>query len=96
MLPDIIEFAARKRVPAIYTVSTAVRLGGLMSYSPNVPDIGRRVAWYVDRILKGTKPADLPVEQSTRFDLVINRKTATAMGFTVPRSVLFRAAEVIE
>ncbi|MBI4246864.1 MAG: ABC transporter substrate-binding protein [Candidatus Rokubacteria bacterium] len=96
MLPDIIEFAARQRIPAIYTTSSAVRFGGLMSYSPNLKEIGRRVAWYVDSILKGRKPADLPAEQPTRYDLMINRKTATALGFTVPRSVLARASEIIE
>jgi len=95
-LPDIIEFAARRRVPAIYTTPAAVRLGGLMSYSPSFTDAVRRLAWYVDKVLKGTKPADLPVEEATRFDLVINRKTATALGFTVPPSVLLRATEIIE
>jgi putative ABC transport system substrate-binding protein len=92
----IIELAAKSRLPAIYDSSEYVRSGGLMSYAPNYPDLMRRAAAYVDKILKGAKPADLPVEQPTKFELVINLKTAKALGLTIPQSLLQRADQVIE
>ena len=92
----IVEFAAKSRLPAIYPYREYVEAGGLMSYSANYPDLYRGAALYVDKILKGTKPADLPVQQSARFDLVINLKTAKALGLTIPPSLLARADQVIE
>ena len=92
----IVEFAAKSRLPAIYPYREYVETGGLMSYSANYPDLYRGAALYVDKILKGAKPADLPVQQSARFDLAINLKTAKALGLTIPPSVLARADQVIE
>jgi len=92
----IVEFAAKSRLPAIYPYRENVETGGLMSYSANYPDLYRGAALYVDKILKGAKPADLPVQQSARFDLAINLKTAKALGLTIPPSVLARADQVIE
>ena len=92
----IAELAARSRLPVIYSVKEYVEAGGLMAYGVNLGESFRRAATYVDKILKGAKPADLPVEQATRFDLVINLKTAKALGLTIPPSLLLRADKVIE
>ena len=91
----IIEFAATSRLPTMYEVREFVDAGGLMAYGVSLADMLRRTAIYVGKILKGAKPADLPVEQPTRFELVINLKTAKALGLTIPQSVLIRADEVI-
>ncbi len=92
----IMEFTAKRRLPTMYTRSRYVKAGGLMSYGANLPDMYRRTAIYVDKILKGADPADLPVERPTKFDLVINLKTAKALGLTIPPEVLFRADKVIK
>jgi putative ABC transport system substrate-binding protein len=92
----IITLAARHKLPAIYSDRYFVAAGGLISYGPNFNDEGKRAAGYVDRILKGEKPADLPVQAPTKYELVINLKTAKALGLTVPPTVLARADEVIE
>ena len=94
--PGIAEAALRHRLPAIGTQRRWVEAGFLMSYGPNVTDMFRISAGYVDKILKGAKPADLPVQQPTRFELIVNLKTAKALGLTIPLSVLGRADEVIE
>jgi putative tryptophan/tyrosine transport system substrate-binding protein len=92
----IATFAQKSRLPSIYSSRTFVDAGGLMSYGPSDPDLFRRAATYVDKILKGAKPADLPVEQPTKFELAINLKTAKALGLTIPQSLLVRADEVIQ
>jgi len=92
----IVDFAARRSLPAMYPYREFVDAGGLISYAPNFPALFRRAATYVDKILKGAKPADLPVEQPMRFELVINMKTAKALGFTFPPSILVQATEVIQ
>jgi putative ABC transport system substrate-binding protein len=92
----IILLAARNNVPAVYAVADFVRDGGLLSYGPDQTDIFRRSASYVDRILRGAKPSDLPVQLPTKFAMAVNVKTAKALGLTVPQSILLRADEVIE
>ena len=89
------QLAARTGLPAIYLLRTQAQAGGLMSYGPNFPDLFRRAATYVDRILKGAKPGDLAIEQPTKFELVINLKTAKTLGLAIPQSLLLRADEVI-
>jgi len=91
-----VEFAAQLHLPTIYTTRPFTDAGGLISYAASFEDIFRRAAGYVDRILKGTIPAELPVEQPSKFDLIINLRTAKALGLTIPASVLLQATEVIE
>jgi putative ABC transport system substrate-binding protein len=93
---SLISAAARNNVPAVYDRSTFVRDGGLLSYGPDVVDIVRRVATYVDRILRGAKAGDLPVQLPTKFEMVVNGKTAKALGLAIPASIMLRADEVIE
>jgi putative ABC transport system substrate-binding protein len=92
----IISAAARNNVPAVYWVSDLARDGGLLSYGVDRVDIYRRAATYVDRILRGEKPGDLPVQLPTKFQMVVNRKTASALGLAIPPSIMLRADEVIE
>jgi putative ABC transport system substrate-binding protein len=92
----LVDLAAKNRLPTVFPWREFVDAGGLMAYGPNVADLFRRAATYVDKILKGTKPADLPVEQPTKFELVINLKTAKALGLTIPQSVLGRADDVVQ
>ena len=93
---QIASFAEKNRLPSMYGLSEYVDSGGLMSYGPSTPDMHRRAATYVDKILKGTKPADLPVEQPRKFELVINLKTSKQIGLTIPSSVVYRADKVIK
>ncbi len=92
----ILNQAAKRRMPSASTNKEFVQAGGLVSYGVNLPDMFRQTARYVDKILRGTKPADLPVEQPTKFELLVNLKTAKALGLTIPQSVLLRADEVIQ
>ena len=92
----IVDVAAQQQLPALYGWREFVEAGGLMSYAPNLADLYRRAATYVDKILKGSNPAELPVEQPTKFELVINGKTAKALGLTIPQSLLVMADQVIE
>ena len=92
----IADLAAKKRLAAVYGFRESVETGGLMAYAANSPDMFRRAAIYVDKILKGANPADIPVEQPTKFELVINVKTAKALGLTIPPSILVRADEIIQ
>src|SRR5262249_2292118 len=92
----LVDLAAKSRLPAVYPFREFVDVGGFMAYGPELADLFRRAATYIDKILKGAKPADLPVEQPTKFELIINLKTANALGLTIPKSLLFRADEVIQ
>jgi putative ABC transport system substrate-binding protein len=92
----LMDFATQNRLPGVYAYRELVEAGGLMSFGPSYEDLHRRAATYVDKILKGAKPADLPIEQATKFNLVINSRAAEALGLTIPGSILARADEVIE
>ncbi len=93
---QIAELATKHRLPGIYFWKEFVDVGGLMSYGPNLPELFRRAATYVDKILKGAKPGDLPVEQPTKFEFIINLKAAKQIGLTIPPNVLVRADKVIK
>jgi len=92
----VVDFATRHRLPSIHAYRESVELGGLMEYAADNHDLFRRAAGYIDKILKGAKPADLPVQQPTKFELVINLKTAKALGLTIPQSILLRADQIIQ
>ena len=93
---QIVELALKSRLPTVSGPREFAQAGGLMTYGPYFPDLFRRAATYVDKILRGAKPSDLPVEQPTKFDLVINMKTAKALGLTIPQTLLLRADQLIE
>jgi len=92
----IIDFAARQRLPAVYSSRAFAESGGLLSYGADLADLSRRAASHVDKILKGAKPGELPIEQPTKFELIVNLKTARALALAIPQSLLLRAEEVIE
>jgi putative ABC transport system substrate-binding protein len=92
----IIDFAARHRLPTVYGNLDYIPDGGIMAYFTSIFDTWRRLATYVDRVLKGAKPGELPVEQATKFELVVNLKAAKAIGFSIPETILLRANQVIE
>jgi len=92
----IVQLAAQNHLPAMYGFRVFVDVGGLMSYGPNLPDLFKKAATYVDKILKGAAPGDLPIEQPTDFELVVNLSAAKALGITVPESILLRANEVLK
>jgi putative ABC transport system substrate-binding protein len=92
----IMDFAAQQHLPGVHAYRELVEVGGLMSFGPSYADMHRRAAYFVDKILKGVRPADLPVERPATFELVINLKAAKALGLTIPQSVLLRATDVIE
>jgi putative ABC transport system substrate-binding protein len=93
---QIADLALSHRLPTVQQIRDFVEAGGLMSYGPSLFALGQRSAWYMDRIVKGTSPADLPVEQPTRFELILNLKTAKTIGIELPTAILLRADEVIE
>ncbi|MBI2181087.1 MAG: hypothetical protein HYU31_09770 [Deltaproteobacteria bacterium] len=93
---QVLDFAAKNRLPVMYSSSDFVEAGGLMSYGPNITDLFRRAADFVDKILKGTKPADIPVEQPMKFEFVVNLKTANQLGLTIEPNVLVRAQRAIQ
>jgi putative ABC transport system substrate-binding protein len=93
---EILDLAAAHRIAAVYEFHLFVEQGGLMSYGVNIPEMSRPGAVYLDKILRGARPGDLPIEQPTKFELVINLKTAKALGLTIPPSLLLRADQVIE
>jgi putative ABC transport system substrate-binding protein len=93
---QIVEIALQRRLPTMSGPREFVEIGGLMAYGPHYPDLFRRAATYVDRILKGARPADLPVEQATKFELAINRQTATMLGLTIPPTLLLRADHIVD
>jgi putative tryptophan/tyrosine transport system substrate-binding protein len=95
-IKTIVNFAAKNRLPATYGASGIVELGGLMAYAPNQAEMFRRAAYYVDKIIRGSKPSELPVEQPTKFELIINLQVAKLIGVTIPPSVLARADKVIK
>jgi ABC-type uncharacterized transport system substrate-binding protein len=95
-IAKLIDLMASRRLPAMYQLRENVVAGGLMAYGASLSDLFRRGAWYVHRLLQGAKPAELPIEQPTKFELVINLKTAKTLGLTVPPTLLARADEVIE
>lgn len=92
----IVALARRYKLPAIYWLPTYVQAGGMMSYGANLPDVHRRAAYYVDRILRGARPADLPIEEPTKFTLTVNLKAAHTLGLTIPQSILIRADDIIQ
>ena len=92
----LVDLAAKNQLPAVYPSREFVASGGLMTYGPDLADLFRRAATYVDKILKRAQPGDLPVEQPTKFELIINLKTAKALGLTIPQSLLVRADEIIQ
>jgi putative ABC transport system substrate-binding protein len=92
----VVELVARHRLPAIFAMKDYADVGGLMSYGPNTTDLYRRAATYVDKILRGARPSELPVEQPVKFDMVINVKTARALGLALPQSLLIRADQLIQ
>lgn len=93
---EVVAWALKRKLPGVYPEAEFVEAGGLASYGPSLPDPFRRSAAYVDKILKGAKPADLPIEQPTKFDLVINAKTAAVLGLAIPRDLAVSADEVLE
>jgi putative ABC transport system substrate-binding protein len=93
---QIVDLASKSRLPAMYFATEFVELGGLVAYGASYPDLFRRAAVYVDKILRGARPAELPVEQPTKFELAINLRTARALGLTIPHSVLLRADQVMQ
>lgn len=95
-LKPLADLAAKSRLPSLFQLSEFADAGGLLTYGVDLPDLFRRAATYVDKILRGAKPGDLPIDQATKFELVINLKTANTLGITIPRSVLMRADRVIK